>query len=720
MLPLESQPIKTLSSTTLLPSTSLSPSSIDSSDLASVLMQCFVLIFAGYLSGKFGLISEEESNGISIFVGDYSLPALIFQSLAISDLSTINWGFVASIFMSKMFLFVLVALITIIITKPSNYGLAGLYGIFCTKSNDFAVGYPLLISLYRDKHPDYADYMYVLGSIQLGIINPIGLIMMEVQQQIRNKTDGKNGLKILIKIIKQICKSPTLIMTFAGIISNLIFGPTLPHILKPFINCLSEAFSATGLFLLGLNIVGKFTMFQSKDNSSANILLPLILVMGKNLLLPLINKFVIQYLVFDNSSEEAIDWANFGFLFGTFPTAPTVFIFALQYDLTTAIISTAMILSTIFAAPLMFISAYMISQMDHSSKDYQSHLEYTMCYSGLICVICILWVLIVFIFGRKWNSLTHRCTLALAISQLFVGFGGFLWNYMDSELISNLQYIFSLFGTISSQIWTCVLAITMALLHSQKKLCYIIKCHNILIFSAAFSTFILICYIIFDSFYQLDDQIGTFKYISIYILELSIIITIFAILAQQYLHGKSIYYQTFKTNNSCSEMITSSSECTLNHAYFNDEKQLSADETSCRRRNSNKNLKKVNEIQDIVSYDISLCNQNICYYKEYQKSIESMNQSSLSRKNFSHINESHQMLQHLLLLLILLFSMIIELTVSIGKIIFEQSSGVFVELQFLDVLLNYGQGVITFFIFGLDANFIYDKIFKIIRNPEIK
>ena len=192
MLPLESQPIKTLSSTTLLPSTLLSSSSsIDVSDLASVLIQCFVLILAGYLSGKFGLISEEESNGISIFVGDFSLPALIFQSLAISDLSTINWGFVASIFVSKIFLFVLVALITIIITKPPNYGLAGLYGIFSTKSNDFAVGYPLLISLYRDKHPDYADYMYVLGSIQLGIVNPIGLIMMEIQQQIRNKTDKK-------------------------------------------------------------------------------------------------------------------------------------------------------------------------------------------------------------------------------------------------------------------------------------------------------------------------------------------------------------------------------------------------------------------------------------------------------------------------------------------------------------------------------------------------
>ena len=723
MLPIESQPIKTFISSTTNLSSSLS-SSIDVSDLASVLIQCFGLILVGYLSGKFGLISEQESNGISIFVGDFSLPALIFQSLAISNLSTINWSFVNGIFVSKMFLFILISIITLIITKPSNYGLAGLYGIFCTQSNDFAVGYPLLTSLYHDKHPDFADYLYVLASIQLAIINPIGLVMMEVQKQIQSKKTGqKIGSQIFFNVIKQIFKNPTLIMTIAGIVSNLIYGPILPVLLKPFINCLSEAFSATGLFLLGLNIVGRFSLFQSRGNSSSGILLPLILVMTKNILLPLIIKFVIQYLILNNStSKEAIDLNNFGFLFGTFPTPPTVFIFALQYDLTTAIVSTAMVLSTIFSAPLMLISAYMINQVDDDSEySYRNHLRYTMCYSGLLSVISICWVLIVLIFGRKWKSLTHRCLLAIAISQLFVGFGGFLWNYNNSNnesmnFISHLQYIFTLTGTISLQIWTCVLAITMALIH-WKKLCYVIKIHRILIITATFSTFLLVCYIIYDAIYQKtndNDQLE-FQYISIYILELSIIITVFAILVKQYLKSKSIYNHSLNDNSK----TTLSSGNTLN---VDDDKQLCENEIKSRLRRTtickqNLSCISVNEVEDIISCEQrKMCNQNICNYKEIEKSIEPPSKINLTNAN--HLNERHQMVHHFLLLLTLLFSMIIRLTVSLGNIIYEKPSGVFVELQFLDVLLNYGQGVVTFLIFGLDANFIFNKIFK--KNPEIK
>ena len=737
MLPLQSYPINTLSSSTISSSPSSSPLSfIGVSDLASVLIQCFGLILVGYISGKLRLISERESKGISTFVGYFSLPALIFQSLATSDLSTINWGFVAGIFVSKVFLFILVSLITLIITKPSNIGLAGLYGIFCTQSNDFALGYPLLASLYHTKHPEFAGYLYVLAPIQLAIINPIGLILMEIQKQIENnKTGQRNGSRIFFSVVKQIFKNPILIMTIAGIVWNLTCGPSLPVLILPFFKVLSGAFSATALFLLGLNMVGRFSMF-SKSNSSA-ILLPITLVMTKIILLPLIIKFVIQYLILDSFSKEAVELNNFGFLYGTFPAAPTVFIFALQYDLTTAVVTTGMVLSTIFSAPLMFISANMIRQLDETSEDsYQKDLANTMCYSGLLSTICIYWVLIVLIFGRKWKSLTHRCTLALAVSQWFVGIGGFLWNYIESDkgsmnvnFISHLQYIFTLSGTLSSHIWTCVLAITMALIH-WKSLCYVIRVHNILLLIATFSTFFLVSFIIFDPNYQrtnidIDGQLGIFQYASVIILGLSIIITIFAILTQQYLKNKSIYYQCLNTNNSI-EVNLNESE---NQGLCTDENRP---RISRRRTISNQTLHSENviEVEDIVlSHDTcpmsgncsteqrKRCNQNIKkYYEEIQESVEPS--SMMNVTNASQANECHELVHHFLLLLALLLSMIIGLTVTVGKIILEKPSGIFIELEFLDILLNYGQGVVTFLIFGFDANFVFSKITKLLRNSE--
>lgn len=105
-----------------------------------------------------------------------------------------------------------------------------------------------------------------------------------------------------------------------------------------------QAFSATALFLLGLNMVGNFQLFRRQSNQ---LLLPLVLITMKILVLPLIIRLVTLHITNNDgnffveqngvNSKAPIDTnedlANFGFLYGTIPVAPTVFIFALQYDL---------------------------------------------------------------------------------------------------------------------------------------------------------------------------------------------------------------------------------------------------------------------------------------------------------------------------------------------------------------------------------------------------
>lgn len=44
---------------------------------------------------------------------------------------------------SKAIVFFSVIIITLLIARPINYGRAGLLAIFCTQSNDFAIGYPI-------------------------------------------------------------------------------------------------------------------------------------------------------------------------------------------------------------------------------------------------------------------------------------------------------------------------------------------------------------------------------------------------------------------------------------------------------------------------------------------------------------------------------------------------------------------------------------------------
>lgn len=101
------------------------------------------MICFSYLAGRMNLISETEAKGMNTFVGTFSLPSLIFMSLAQLDLSSVNWLFLASILLAKAIVFFSVIIITLLVGRPVNLGRAGIFGIFCTQSNDFAIGYPI-------------------------------------------------------------------------------------------------------------------------------------------------------------------------------------------------------------------------------------------------------------------------------------------------------------------------------------------------------------------------------------------------------------------------------------------------------------------------------------------------------------------------------------------------------------------------------------------------
>ena len=62
-------------------------------------------------------------------------------------------------------------------TDPAR---AGIFAIFTTQSNDFALGYPILLAIYGQTNPEFPMYLYLMAPISLVILNPIGFICMEV------------------------------------------------------------------------------------------------------------------------------------------------------------------------------------------------------------------------------------------------------------------------------------------------------------------------------------------------------------------------------------------------------------------------------------------------------------------------------------------------------------------------------------------------------------
>ena len=91
-------------------------------DLLPTLSQIFLTIKLGWLAGTFNIIKAPEARGLNIFVGKYSLPSLVFISLATFDFSTVNLAFLLGVFSSKLLIFVLTLLTQVLISRDVSQG----------------------------------------------------------------------------------------------------------------------------------------------------------------------------------------------------------------------------------------------------------------------------------------------------------------------------------------------------------------------------------------------------------------------------------------------------------------------------------------------------------------------------------------------------------------------------------------------------------------------
>lgn len=251
------------------------------------------------MAGRLNIISNAESKGLNTFVGTFALPSLIFLSLAELQWDTVNWNFLLSILISKAIVFFAVVTVSLLVVRPLNFGRAGLLAIFCTQSNDFAIGYPIVVALYEKIHPEYAAYLYLVAPISLAILNPIGLVMMEMsnmrarrQQSVEEqpvrpvgcpRVEESMGNRFLrgriltvAKFIESVFFNPILLMTVLGVIGGIAFPNGIPDLLMGVLRILGNSFSATALFLLGLRMVGKAHKLQGPG-----FLIPGILILVK-------------------------------------------------------------------------------------------------------------------------------------------------------------------------------------------------------------------------------------------------------------------------------------------------------------------------------------------------------------------------------------------------------------------------------------------------------
>ncbi|XP_064478994.1 lysosomal cholesterol signaling protein-like [Ornithodoros turicata] len=664
------------------------------SDLLPVLIQCFAIILLGYLSGRLKFIASTEANGLKVFVTYFALPAVAFKSLATLKLGDVNWKFLACIILAKTVVFTAAVILTLLLSRRS-YANAGLYAIASSQSNDFALGYPIISDVYSKTHPSFSHYLYLVAPVQLVLLNPIGFALIEYG------TRGNTSPPLLRKLISSlvaIVKNPVVFMPIIAIIWNVSTnGGPIPSICLKVIDTLSEAFSACALFLLGLNMVGQL---GSMEKYAA--LTPVLIISAKILACPLLLRHFVHVLNVGSTQNETQDLASLGFLYGMLPTAPSVFIFASQYGLPTAAVSTSMVAGTLLSAPFIFISAT-VAQLS-KLEDLSSTMRTTVVYTGVVSAVCSLWVL--FVLRRKISRVTHGTTFCLVLSQLILAVGGILWMTVPQGTTSVLQSVVALSGTFASRIWTAVLSILLSILH-WRSLCFVLRIRWLIIlggfFLSASITAVLTLSVtpagtVDPNFHYGDVQAN----VAAAVLAVALVITVIGMIVQRRFHIQTHGYVP----------LASSDECTGNCQTCN---HSSSDEQQC----------VVPDVEDLLAYEQSSAvpsTSQVCG-PQFHCSKDQTSECLTAVEDYNHQLNSqgidqedpHQIFRHLVLLILLCASMVVGLAVSLWRPLTDAPTGILMELEFMDILLNYGQGILAFMVFGLDTKYILGLLIAALR-----
>ncbi|XP_026884803.2 integral membrane protein GPR155 isoform X1 [Electrophorus electricus] len=450
--------------------TFLAPPAMSIDELFPALLECFGIILCGYAAGRANIITSTQAKGLGNFVSKFALPALLFKNMVQLDFGNVIWPFLWSILVAKLGVFFLVCVLTLLVaSKESRFSKAGLYSIFATQSNDFALGYPIAEALYRNTHPEYLQYIYLVAPVSLIMLNPIGFVFCEVQKWRADPGPQQRKLHVVRVVLLQVLRNPIVFMVFIGIAAHFLLGQKIPPFMEGFVDGLANSFGGAALFYLGVTMVG-----QLRKLTRSTLVALILLITAKLLVMPLFCRGMVEVLDHGNlSSLNHSSLSNYAFLYGLFPTAPSVAIYAAHYSMELQVVTAGMVISTFLSAPIMYVSAWLLTISGMDPKRLASALHSTSLNISIVSLIALVWCVIVGVMSKKFRRLPHMFTLNLFVAQMGVCVGMIAWNFVvfKDNFAGQVLTFTLLYGSLySTYIWPGLMALSLFLLSRNEEL----------------------------------------------------------------------------------------------------------------------------------------------------------------------------------------------------------------------------------------------------------
>ncbi|XP_069000302.1 lysosomal cholesterol signaling protein [Embiotoca jacksoni] len=684
--------------------------------LFPALLECFGIILCGYIAGRADIITASQAKGLGNFVSKFALPALLFKNMVLLDFGNVIWAFLWSVLIAKVTVFVLVLVLTLMVASPDNrYSKAGLYAIFATQSNDFALGYPIVDALYRSTYPEYLQYIYLVAPVSLMLLNPIGFALCEVQRWKQTSQPQRSTLGIVGVVVLQVSKNPIVFMVIVGIISHFALGQRIPAVLSEFIDGLANSFGGAALFYLGLTMVGQLRKL-TRDTGVALILL----ITAKLLVMPLVCKDMVDILDIGVNSTSAnhTSLSNFAFLYGVFPTAPSVAIYAGHYNTELEVVTSGMVISTFLSAPIMYVSAWLLTIPLMDPTPLVTELENVSFNISIVSLVALVWTIAVMLLSRKFNRLPHLFALNLFLAQFLVCVSMILWNFLvkqNENLVGKILTFTMLYGSLySTYIWTGLIPLCLALTNRDDLLRLRPGVFMILGWGVPF----LIVGGLLISGERTDTIDSAFFYGRAQIISTAVVLAVSLVLGAISLMGLS---QGDREQSGYHALniagITGINDDLRGPGGLEDPPQqqqqpqtLIATSPAC---SINSDIHSFSPLQTLPDMIASTQREHTNRTGHSEALCDGQQHSSSSSEQPLNLpppglqtTDDKQTVRHVLLCLLLIVSLLANLSSCLWWLFNKDPGRLYLELQFFCAVANYGQGFLSFGIFGLDRHLI--------------
>lgn len=252
-------------------------------------------------------------------------------------------------------------------------------------------------------------------------------------------------------IVWKVLTNPIVFCSMFGIVFNFALSNKVPKLVDGFLLALGNTFSALALFVLGVNMNGKLELFHDRRKLST----PLILIIAKSLALPVIIRLVIVGLGVSGTQPITLC----AFLIGTFPTAPSVHFFAVDCGARNVeLVAPSMVLGTFIAAPIMFVSAQMVTIALTSDEINTIVSDSTRIAAGFGFIAAV-WCVSVLLYNNRWNHTRHKLLIVMCTMQALYTLSVQMCKTEMTGLSADFRFRAVLGGQFGVYIWVGLMSI---------------------------------------------------------------------------------------------------------------------------------------------------------------------------------------------------------------------------------------------------------------------